>query len=84
MSSDEADKDVSLTELRDIQKEANEFLQKMNVSTSSETVVKINISSSPVVVLYFVFNVDVKQFVVEYLGIHRVVSRYSLLYVVIW
>nr|XP_033194120.1 myosin tail region-interacting protein MTI1-like [Bombus vancouverensis nearcticus] len=38
VSSDEADKDVSLTELRDIQKEANEFLQNVAMLASSETV----------------------------------------------
>ncbi|XP_033180134.1 paternally-expressed gene 3 protein isoform X1 [Bombus impatiens] len=38
VSSDEAEKDVSLTELRDIQKEANEFLQNVAMLTSSETV----------------------------------------------
>ncbi|XP_043589120.1 paternally-expressed gene 3 protein-like isoform X2 [Bombus pyrosoma] len=37
VSSDEADKDVSLTELRDIQKEAKEFLQKV-ISPSTKTV----------------------------------------------
>ncbi|XP_071860281.1 uncharacterized protein isoform X1 [Bombus fervidus] len=37
VSSSEVDKDVSLTELRDIQNEANEFLQKVNELTSFET-----------------------------------------------
>ncbi|XP_020720068.2 paternally-expressed gene 3 protein isoform X2 [Bombus terrestris] len=37
VSSDEADKDVSITEVRDIQREANEFLQKMASLKATKT-----------------------------------------------
>ncbi|XP_060814161.1 paternally-expressed gene 3 protein-like [Bombus pascuorum] len=44
-TSSEGDKEVSLTELKDIQNEANEFLQKINFSTSSEAV-SLNLEKS--------------------------------------
>ncbi|XP_050586649.1 paternally-expressed gene 3 protein-like isoform X2 [Bombus affinis] len=40
VSSDEADKDVSITEVRDIQREANEYIQKMSSLTATETVLQ--------------------------------------------